>query len=95
MKQVTVSDELYEQLKNFVVDPFEDTLQSVVGRLIRITNKARDRWDSLGEGDGPALDDFDADAGDSAAYEEPVASSDELAQAGEFESKQLSEPSTL
>ncbi|NQU76454.1 MAG: hypothetical protein HQ546_09100 [Planctomycetes bacterium] len=48
MKQVTVSDELYDQLKDFIVDPFDDTIQTVIGRLIGITHKARDRWPSLG-----------------------------------------------
>jgi hypothetical protein len=39
-----VSDELYEQLKSFVVDPFDDTPEVVIGRLIEIVNKAKNRW---------------------------------------------------
>ena len=48
MKRFTVSDELYEQLKDFVVDPFDDTLESIIERLINITRKARSRWSTLG-----------------------------------------------
>jgi hypothetical protein len=44
MRTFKVSDELYEQLKNFVVDPFDDTPEAVIGRLIEIVNKAKDRW---------------------------------------------------
>ena len=47
MRQVDLSDELYEQLKNFIVDPYEDTVESVIGRLVGITNKARDCWPDL------------------------------------------------
>jgi hypothetical protein len=35
---------LYEQLKTFVVDPFDDTPDIVIGRLIEIVNKAKSRW---------------------------------------------------
>jgi hypothetical protein len=35
---------MYEQLKNFVVDPFDDTPEVVIGRLIGIVNKAKTRW---------------------------------------------------
>jgi hypothetical protein len=44
MRTFKVSDELYEQLKTFVVDPFGDTPEAVIGRLIEIVNKAKDRW---------------------------------------------------
>jgi len=44
MKTFKVSDEMYEQLKNFVVDPFDDTPEVVIGRLIEIVNKAKNRW---------------------------------------------------
>ncbi len=47
MKQVTLSDEVFEQLKNFIVDPFDETIETVISRLITITCKARDRWMSL------------------------------------------------
>ncbi len=51
MKQVLVSQEVYEQLKGFIVDPFDDTLETVISRLMMIAHKARDRWMELHEGD--------------------------------------------
>jgi hypothetical protein len=39
-----VSDQMYEQLKTFIVDPFDDTPELVIGRLIEIVNKAKARW---------------------------------------------------
>lgn len=47
MKTVDISDELYEELKDFVVDPFDDTAELVIGRLVQIANKAKDRWSAL------------------------------------------------
>jgi hypothetical protein len=44
MKTFQVSDELYDQLKSFVVDPFDDTPEVVIGRLIDIADKARGHW---------------------------------------------------
>ncbi len=44
MRTFKVSDELYEQLKTFVVDPFDDTPDTVIGRLIEIANKAKGHW---------------------------------------------------
>lgn len=44
MRTFRVSEELYEQLKGFVVDPFDDTPEVVIGRLIEIVSKAKDRW---------------------------------------------------
>jgi len=44
MRTFKVSDEVYEQLKSFVVDPFDDTPEIVIGRLIEIVNKAKNRW---------------------------------------------------
>jgi hypothetical protein len=44
MRTFQVSNEMYEQLKNFVVDPFADTPEVVIGRLIEIVNKAKNRW---------------------------------------------------
>jgi hypothetical protein len=35
---------MYEQLKTFIVDPFDDTPELVIGRLIEIVNKAKARW---------------------------------------------------
>ncbi len=44
MRTLKISDELYEQLKSFIVDPFDDTPEVVVGRLIDIARKAKSRW---------------------------------------------------
>jgi len=60
MRTFKVSEEMYEQLKSFVVDPFNDTPEVVIGRLIEIVNKAKDRWspfdggDNLKKGEPPA-----------------------------------------
>ena len=40
MRTLKVSDDVYEQLKCLVVDPFDDTPEIVIGRLIEIVNKA-------------------------------------------------------
>ncbi|HLB73180.1 MAG TPA: hypothetical protein VJJ98_04100 [Sedimentisphaerales bacterium] len=47
MRTVKISDELYEELKGFVVDPFDDTAEVVIGRLVQIANKAKDKWPAL------------------------------------------------
>jgi hypothetical protein len=47
MRTIKVCDELFEQLKGFVVDPFDDTPDAVIGRLIEIVNKAKSRWSPL------------------------------------------------
>ncbi|OHB62592.1 MAG: hypothetical protein A2Y76_00610 [Planctomycetes bacterium RBG_13_60_9] len=44
MRTFQVSEELYEQLKSFVIDPFDDTPDVVIGRLIEIVKKARNHW---------------------------------------------------
>ncbi len=44
MRTFRVSDQMYEQLKTFIVDPFDDTPEMVIGRLIEIVNKAKARW---------------------------------------------------
>jgi len=44
MRTFKVSDELYEQLKSFVIDPFDDTPDVVIARLIEIVRKARNQW---------------------------------------------------
>ena len=44
MKTFGVSDQTYEQLKSLIVDPFDDTPEIVIGRLIEIVNKAKARW---------------------------------------------------
>jgi hypothetical protein len=48
MRTFQVSDEMYEQLKTFIVDPFDDTPELVIGRLIAIVNKAKNRWAPFG-----------------------------------------------
>jgi len=47
MRNLEISDELYERLKDFVVDPFDDTAELVIARLVQIANKAKDRWPAL------------------------------------------------
>jgi len=44
MKTLQINDEVYESLKAFVVDPFDDTPNAVLMRLIDIANKAQNRW---------------------------------------------------
>ncbi|MHC4647392.1 MAG: hypothetical protein ACYTBJ_18020 [Planctomycetota bacterium] len=44
MKVIEISDELYDRLKNCVVDPFDDTPEFVIGRLIDIVEKAKSKW---------------------------------------------------
>jgi hypothetical protein len=44
MKTIQISDELHIKLKNFVVDPFDDTPDSVIRRLIEIADKAKGKW---------------------------------------------------
>ena len=49
MKVIQISDELYDRLKNCIVDPFEDIPESVIGRLIDIVDKSKIRcssWDA-------------------------------------------------
>lgn len=51
MRTFKVSDDLYNQLKSLVVDPFDDTPEIVITRLIEIVNKAKGRWCSFDEED--------------------------------------------
>ena len=51
MRNIEISDELYESLKGFVVDPFDDTAEIVVGRLVEIANKAKNRWSAMEGGE--------------------------------------------
>jgi len=44
MKTINVSDEIYEKLKDFVVDPFDDSPEIVISRVVNIANKAKSRW---------------------------------------------------
>ena len=47
MKTLHVNDEVYQSLKAFVVDPFDDTPDAVLMRLINIATKAQGRWCSF------------------------------------------------
>jgi predicted CopG family antitoxin len=46
MKTIEISDELYDKLKTFVVDPFDDTPDIVISRLLDIVDKAKSKWTS-------------------------------------------------
>jgi len=52
MRAIQVSDELYEKLKGYVVDPFDDTPEHVIGRLIDIADKAKNLWSSWEPSEG-------------------------------------------
>ena len=54
MRTFRVSDQVYEQLKTFIVDPFDDTPELVIGRLIEIVNKAKARWAAFETSEAPA-----------------------------------------
>ena len=47
MRAIQISDEIYDRLKECVVDPFDDTPESVIGRLIDIVDKATSKWSPL------------------------------------------------
>ena len=47
MKMLQVSDEVYQKLKAFVADPFEDTADNVLHRLMDIADKAKGRWSAF------------------------------------------------
>ncbi len=44
MKTIEISDELYDRLKAFVVDPFDDSPEIVLGRVVDIADKAKSKW---------------------------------------------------
>ncbi len=44
MKTLEINNEVYESLKAFVVDPFDDTPNTVLKRLIDIASKAQSHW---------------------------------------------------
>jgi hypothetical protein len=52
MRAFQISDELYEQMKRFIVDPFDDTPDVVIQRLIEIADKARNRWSPFESNEG-------------------------------------------
>jgi hypothetical protein len=53
VKVIQISDEVYDKLKSYIVDPFEDTPEFVIRRLIEIADKAKSRWSSW-DAPGPA-----------------------------------------
>ena len=53
MRTVKISDELFDELKSLVVDPFDDTPDTVIGRLIDIVKKAKSRWSPLDACESP------------------------------------------
>ena len=44
MKSLLISDDVYEKLKAFVVDPFDYNPDAVLMRLISIAKKAQNHW---------------------------------------------------
>jgi hypothetical protein len=44
MKLIEISDELSDRLKAYVVDPFDDTPEKVIGRVVDIAEKAKSKW---------------------------------------------------
>jgi hypothetical protein len=44
MKNLKISDENYEKMKQFLIDPFDDTPDTIIRRLININNKAKNQW---------------------------------------------------
>ncbi len=44
MKVIEISDELSDRLKAYVVDPFDDTPEKVIGRVLDIAEKAKSKW---------------------------------------------------
>ncbi len=49
MKNLQITDEAYEALKTFIIDPFDDSPEKVIVRLMDIVNKARQRWSPFEE----------------------------------------------
>jgi hypothetical protein len=54
MKVIQISDELYDKLKDCIVDPFDDTPESVIGRLIDIVDKSKSEFSSWDAAEGIA-----------------------------------------
>ncbi len=46
MKVIQISDELYDRLKNCIIDPFDDTPEIVIGRLVDIVDKSKSEFSS-------------------------------------------------
>lgn len=43
MKTLRVNDEVYENLKSYIIDPFEDSADTVLQRLMDIAEKAKNQ----------------------------------------------------
>lgn len=56
MKNLQITDEAYEALKTFIIDPFDDSPEKVIVRLMDIVNKARQRWSPFEEEEAEAVD---------------------------------------
>jgi hypothetical protein len=54
MKVIKISDELYDRLKNCIVDPFDDTPEVVIGRLVDIVEKSKSEFSSWDAAENPA-----------------------------------------
>ncbi len=50
MQTINISDEVFQKLRDFIVDPFEDTPEVVLNRLIDIAGKAKNRWTPWSDG---------------------------------------------
>ncbi len=72
MRTIRISEELFERLKTFVVDPFDDTPDAVIGRLIDIVAKAKIRWSPLDTCDTPKEAKSQTKASKTAVVEQPA-----------------------
>jgi len=71
MRTFRISDELYEHLKRFIVDPFDDTPEVVIERLIEIVDKARSRWSPFEAYDAPEESPHPAEPSQERSQERP------------------------
>ena len=62
MRTLQISDELFDKLKDFVVDPFEDTPEVILDRIMGIMDKAKQNWSPQTPS---TLDSSTTDSGDS------------------------------
>ncbi len=53
MKTLNISDQLFDRIKDFVVDPFDDTPEIVLSRIVEIATKAKHKWSPLDTVDKP------------------------------------------
>jgi hypothetical protein len=67
VKSLTVTEELYNELKDWVVDPFDDTPEIVIKRALDVAGKAKDHWsplDTFGSGEGNDSEDKEGEPDD-------------------------------